>query len=67
MYPPSQHLHGLARCFIRLVAEVGRGRGVAVLEEAGEEWLDEGAEDNLGAAAVIQVSVIAQTEHDRNA
>ena len=40
----------LAGGLVRLGAEV-RGGGAGVLEEAGEEGLDEGAEDDLGATA----------------
>lgn len=34
-----------------LSLQVGRGR--TVREETGEQWLDEGVEDNLGAAVVM--------------
>jgi len=46
------HLLDLARDLVSLAAKVGRG-GALVLKEAGKERLEEGAEDNLSAAAIV--------------
>lgn len=46
----ATHLLGFASSLIRLSAQIRRGRR-RVLEEAGKDWLKEGAEDDLGATA----------------
>ena len=43
-------LHALARRALSLVLEAGRDR--ATFEEAGKDWLDKVAEDNLGASGL---------------
>ena len=48
-------------CLLSLAAEVGRGR--AALEEAGEEGLHQGAEDDLGAAVGRSVQLCEVSWH----
>lgn len=50
MLPIATHLLGFASSLIRLSTQIRRGRR-RVLEEAGKDWLKEGAEDDLGATA----------------